>query len=74
MSQVLPPPCWSHRGCRIQLLSSGGQGAVYRVRHQSGAALGQVGSLAEAVGYRPRVALEEGMEKFVAWYRAFYGI
>ncbi|MEY2748596.1 MAG: hypothetical protein RLZZ168_612 [Cyanobacteriota bacterium] len=48
MSQVLPPPCWSHRGCRIQLLSSGGQGAVYRVRHQSGAALGQVGSLAEA--------------------------
>ena len=48
MSQVLPPPCWSHRGCRIELLTTAGQGAVYRVRHQSGAPLGQVGSLAEA--------------------------
>ncbi|HEB91509.1 MAG TPA: NAD-dependent epimerase [Deltaproteobacteria bacterium] len=33
-----------------------------------------VSALAEAVGYRPKVRLEEGMERFVAWYRAFYGI
>jgi UDP-glucuronate 4-epimerase len=33
-----------------------------------------VSALAEAVGYRPRVGLEEGMERFVAWYRSYYGI
>jgi len=32
-----------------------------------------VSALAEAVGYRPRVGIEEGMEKFVRWYRGFYG-
>ena len=31
-------------------------------------------ALAEAVGYRPRVALEDGMARFVAWYRAYYGV
>ncbi len=33
-----------------------------------------VSLLAKAVGYRPRVALEEGMGKFVAWYRGYYGV
>ena len=33
-----------------------------------------VSALTEAVGYRPRVPLEEGMARFVAWYRGFYGV
>ena len=33
-----------------------------------------VSALVEAVGYRPRVSLEEGMRRFVDWYRDFYGI
>ncbi|MFO0691354.1 MAG: NAD-dependent epimerase [Myxococcota bacterium] len=33
-----------------------------------------VSALVEAVGYRPRVALEDGMARFVAWYRGYYGI
>jgi len=32
-----------------------------------------VSALVEAVGYRPKVSLEEGMERFVRWYRGFYG-
>ena len=48
MSQPLAPPCWSHRGCSIQLLGHPGEGGAFRVRHASGAALGQVRSLPEA--------------------------
>jgi hypothetical protein len=48
MSQVVPPPFWTHRGCRILLVGGGAQGVHYRVQHQSGAPLGQVASLAEA--------------------------
>ena len=33
-----------------------------------------VSALVEAVGYRPWVGIEEGMEGFVAWYRGHYGI
>ena len=33
-----------------------------------------VSQLVEAVGYRPRVTLEEGMARFVAWYREYYGV
>ncbi len=33
-----------------------------------------VSRLVEAVGYRPRVGLEEGMKRFVDWYRGFYGV
>jgi UDP-glucuronate 4-epimerase len=32
-----------------------------------------VSALVEAVGYRPKVSLEEGMERFVGWFRGFYG-
>jgi UDP-glucuronate 4-epimerase len=31
-----------------------------------------VEALAEATGYRPRVSVEEGVAKFVAWYREHY--
>ncbi len=31
-----------------------------------------VSALVEAVGYRPKVSLEEGMERLVRWYREFY--
>jgi len=33
-----------------------------------------VSALAEAVGYRPKIALEEGMQRFVDWYRGYYGV
>ncbi len=33
-----------------------------------------VSALAEAVGYRPQVSLEEGMARFVDWYRGYYGV
>jgi UDP-glucuronate 4-epimerase len=32
-----------------------------------------VSALAEAVDYRPKVPLEEGMAQFVGWYREYYG-
>ena len=32
-----------------------------------------VSALVEAVGYRPKVSLEDGMAKFVEWYRGYYG-
>ena len=31
-----------------------------------------VSALVEAVGYRPKVSIEEGMKRFVDWYREFY--
>ena len=31
-----------------------------------------VSSLVEAVGYRPSISLEEGMQHFVDWYRDYY--
>lgn len=33
-----------------------------------------VSRLTELTGYRPRVQLEEGLRRFVAWYREFYGV
>ena len=42
------PPCWCHRGCRIQLLGSPLTAGSYLVRHSSGAVLGRVDSLPEA--------------------------
>ena len=33
-----------------------------------------VSALVAAVGYRPAVGLEEGMRRFVEWYRGFYGV
>ena len=32
-----------------------------------------VSRLIEAVGYRPKVSVEEGVRQFVDWYRAYYG-
>ncbi|SFT81617.1 NAD-dependent epimerase [Halomonas saccharevitans] len=31
-------------------------------------------ALYQATGYRPEVSVEEGVRKFVAWYREFYGV
>ena len=33
-----------------------------------------VSELVEAVGYRPQVSLEEGMGRFIEWYRSFYSV
>lgn len=33
-----------------------------------------VDDLARDVGFRPQVPIETGVERFVAWYREFYGI
>jgi UDP-glucuronate 4-epimerase len=33
-----------------------------------------VDSLAQAVGFRPKTKIEEGVAKFVAWYREYYGV
>ena len=33
-----------------------------------------VSALVDAVGYRPEISIEEGMGRFVEWYRAFYGV
>jgi UDP-glucuronate 4-epimerase len=31
-----------------------------------------VDALSDAVGFRPATSIEDGVEKFVAWYRAYY--
>jgi UDP-glucuronate 4-epimerase len=33
-----------------------------------------VSALVDAVGYRPQIPLEDGIERLVAWYRDYYGI
>jgi UDP-glucuronate 4-epimerase len=33
-----------------------------------------VDDLEEAVGFRPRTSIEDGLARFVAWYREFYGV
>jgi UDP-glucuronate 4-epimerase len=33
-----------------------------------------IDSLAEAVGFRPKVSIEEGVRRFVEWYRAYYRV
>lgn len=33
-----------------------------------------VSSLIQAIGYRPHVAVENGVASFVRWYRAYYGV
>jgi UDP-glucuronate 4-epimerase len=33
-----------------------------------------VGDLARDLGYRPRTTIEEGVARFVDWYRAYYGM
>lgn len=38
------------------------------------ATIADVGDLEEAVGFRPRTPIEEGVAKFVAWYKEYYKI
>jgi UDP-glucuronate 4-epimerase len=33
-----------------------------------------IGSLAQVTGFTPRTSMREGIERFVAWYREFYGV
>jgi UDP-glucuronate 4-epimerase len=33
-----------------------------------------VDSLAEAVGFRPKTKIEDGIAQFVAWYREYYKV
>jgi UDP-glucuronate 4-epimerase len=33
-----------------------------------------VDSLAEAVGFKPRTQIEDGIAQFVAWYRQYYNV
>ena len=37
------------------------------------ATFADIRSLAEDTGYNPTVSIEEGLEKFAAWYRGYYG-
>jgi UDP-glucuronate 4-epimerase len=37
------------------------------------ATMADVSNLEQAVGFRPRTTVEEGVAKFVAWYRDYYG-
>ncbi len=32
-----------------------------------------ISELVEAVDYRPQVSVEEGVGRFVEWYRSYYG-
>ena len=48
MSLPASPPCWCHRGCRIQLEGRPLVAGAYLVRHSSGAVLGRVDSLPAA--------------------------
>ena len=36
--------------------------------------LADVTDLERAIGYRPQVSIEQGVERFVAWYRDYYRV
>jgi UDP-glucuronate 4-epimerase len=38
------------------------------------ATMADVSNLERAVGFRPRTTVEEGVARFVDWYREFYGV
>lgn len=48
MSASAPPPCWLHRGCRIQLIGYPRCDGAYLIQHSSGAVLGRTASLSAA--------------------------
>ena len=48
MSATAPPPCWLHRGCRIQLVGYPRCEGAYLIEHSSGAVLGRASSLSDA--------------------------
>ena len=45
MTAFSSPPCWLHRGCRIQLVGYPRCEGAYLIRHCSGAELGRAESL-----------------------------
>ena len=71
--------------CRVQLMDYistlerelGKQARVRLLPMQDGdvpATEADIGKLETDFGYRPQVKVEEGIARFVAWYRAYYGI
>jgi UDP-glucuronate 4-epimerase len=38
------------------------------------ATMADVGALEKAVGFRPRTTVEEGVARFVAWYRDYFRV
>ena len=48
MAHSSVPPCWLHRGCRIQLVGYPRCDGAYLVQHCSGVELGRCSSLAAA--------------------------
>ena len=48
MLSIAPPPCWLHRGCRIQLIGYPRCEGAYLIQHSSGAVLGRTASLTAA--------------------------
>ena len=38
------------------------------------AAVADISALAAWTGYRPRIPVTEGVPRFVAWYRQWYGL
>ena len=38
------------------------------------ATFADIDALEQAVGFRPRTSIEEGVERFVRWYREYYGV
>lgn len=42
------PPCWLHRGCRIQLIGYPRCDGAYLIQHSSGAVVGRAASLGGA--------------------------
>jgi hypothetical protein len=48
VTQLTPPPCWLHRGCRIQLIGYPRCEGAYLIQHSSGAVLGRSSSLMAA--------------------------
>jgi UDP-glucuronate 4-epimerase len=33
-----------------------------------------IGDLASATGFAPKVSVEEGIRRFVEWYRGYFGV
>ena len=48
MTAFSSPPCWLHRGCRIQLLGYPRCEGAYLIQHSSGAELGRAATLSGA--------------------------
>jgi len=48
MALLSPSPCWTHRGCQVQLVGHPRCDGAYLIRHSSGVCLGHACSLTAA--------------------------